>query len=78
MLFGRLRLYAAAVGAFIVALVLAFLGGRRSGINEGKVKSTQDTLDKMRTAKEVENEIEILDDVGLADRASKWVRESDQ
>jgi hypothetical protein len=78
MLFGRLKLYAAAVGAFIVALVLAFFGGRRSGIIEGKVKSTQDTLDKMRTAKGIENEIELLDDAGLADRASKWVREPDQ
>lgn len=75
---GRLKLYALVAVAFF----LGVLGMRAFWIDEGvdreKAKRDQKRLDDMHKAKEVEDEVEILDDVGLGERASKWVRQADK
>jgi hypothetical protein len=35
-------------------------------------------LENVATAKEIREDVEILDDVGLSARASKWLRNKDQ
>lgn len=75
---GRLKLYALVAVAFL----LGVLGMRAFWIDEGvdreRAKRDQKRLDDMHKAKEVEDEVEILDDVGLGERASKWVRQADE
>lgn len=75
---GRLKLYALVAAAFI----LGVLGMRAFWIDEGvdreRAKRDKKRLDDMHKAKEVEDEVEILDDVGLGERASKWVRQADE
>lgn len=75
---GRLKLYALVAVAFF----LGVLGMRAFWIDEGvdreRAKRDKKRLDDMHKAKEVEDEVEILDDVGLGERASKWVRQADE
>lgn len=74
MVLSRLKLYALVA----VAFVLGFLGLRSMWIKEGidreRVKRQEQRLKSIEKAKEVKNEVELLDDEGLAARASEWMR----
>ena len=71
----RIKLYAIGAVVFIAALLKL----RHDAVSKALLKLQADQaekrIDAMRAAKEIEDEIEVLDDSGLADRASKWVRE---
>lgn len=74
MVLNRIKLFALVA----VAFVLGFLGLRsmwiKEGIDKERVKRQEQRLKSIEKAKEVRNEIEILDDDGLAARASEWMR----
>ena len=65
------------IGAALVAVVTVYFRGKADGRHdlEGEIKDKR--IDDMLTAKEVEDEVEALDDDMLLDRANKWVRKSD-
>lgn len=71
----RIKLYA--IGALV--FISALLKLRHDAVSKALLKMQADQggkrIDTMRAAKEIEDEIEILDDSGLADRASRWLRE---
>jgi len=73
-LLGRLKLYAIAGAAFVAALLGIYWSGRRDGAAAVKADITEDRLDAMQTAKDVEDEIKSLDDPAFVDRAGQWVR----
>jgi hypothetical protein len=73
-LLGRLKLYAIAGAAFALALLGIYWSGRRDGAAAVKADITEDRLDAMKTAKDVEDEIKSLDDPAFVDRAGQWVR----
>jgi|AntAceMinimDraft_12_1070368.scaffolds.fasta_scaffold00543_5 hypothetical protein len=73
---GKLKLYAFAGAAFVLGLLGIYLRGRSDGASSATASTTEQRLDAMKQAKEVEDEIEILDDVGLGERAGRWMRES--
>ena len=73
-MFLRLKLYAAAVAAFILALLGIYWSGRRDGAAAVKADINEDRLDAMKAAKDVEDEIKSLDDPAFIDRAGQWVR----
>lgn len=75
-MWGRLKLYAIAGAAFALGLLGTYWRGRSDGASSARASTTEQRLDIMKQAKEVEDEIEILDDVGLGERAGKWLRES--
>ena len=76
-LLARLKMYVWIIGAALVAVVTVYFRGKADGRHdlEGEIKDKR--IDDMLTAKEVEDEIEALDDNMLLDRANKWVRKSD-
>ena len=74
-LLGKLKVYAALIGAAMLAVVTVYYRGRADGRDDLEHEITDKRLEDLLTAKEIEDEIEVLDDSGLADRASKWVRE---
>ncbi len=76
-LLARLKMYMWIIGAALVAVVTVYFRGKADGRHdlEGEIKDKR--IDDMLTAKEVEDEIEALDDDMLLDRANKWVRKSD-
>jgi len=77
MLFSRIQLYLLIGAAFLLGAVGIYVSGVQRGIDRTKRKIDERRLDNMHTAKEVQNEVEILDDVDLVRRASEWVRKSD-
>jgi len=76
-LLDRLKMYVWIIGAALVAVVTVYFRGKADGRHdlEGEIKDKR--IDDMLTAKEVEDEVEALDDDMLLDRANKWVRKRD-
>lgn len=74
MLFSRIQLYLLIGAAFILGAVGIYASGVQRGIDRSRNRINEQRLENIRTAKEVEDEIEALDDIGLVDRASEWVR----
>ena len=73
-MFLRLKLYAAGLAAFILALLGIYWSGRRDGAAAVKADINENRLDTVRQAKEIEDEIKSLDDPAFIDRAGQWVR----
>jgi len=71
----RLKLYVAAAAVFVAALLGIYWSGRKDGAAAVKADITEDRLDAIQTAKDVEDEIRSLDDDGLDDRARHWLRQ---
>jgi hypothetical protein len=72
--FARIKLYAIGVVVFVLALLGIYWSGRKDGAAAVKADITEDRLDAMKTAKDVEDEIKSLDDPAFIDRAGQWVR----
>lgn len=75
---GRLQLWALIGLAFMAGLFGIYKAGARAGVDRARQKLDQRRLDNFAIAKEVEDDVEILDDTGLSDRASKWLRNDDK
>lgn len=71
----RWKFYALVAGAFLIGI----LGMRARWIDNAlakeEAKRTEARLEAVRKANEVRRDVEILDDTGLANRASRWLRE---
>jgi hypothetical protein len=76
-LLGRLKTYLAAAGLVLAAVLAAYFRGKRDSVHEYEREADQHLLDSVRMARETENEIEALDDIGLGQRASAWLRKTD-
>ena len=70
----RIQLYLLIGAAFLLGAVGIYASGIQRGIDRTQARVDRARLKSMQVAKEVEDEIEILDDVNLADRARQWVR----
>lgn len=58
--------------ALLSGLVMYFFGYRKAGRTH-TAQQTEQRLKDVKTAQEVRDEVETLDDTGLADRAAKWL-----
>jgi hypothetical protein len=76
-MFSRIQLYLFIGAAFILGAVGIYASGVQRGIDRTQRRIDKQRLDNMKTAKDVKDEVEILDDVDLARRAQRWVRKSD-
>lgn len=74
----RFKIY----GIIAVGIALGLLGWRSAGIKaaleKAEAEEKERQLNQIRTAKEVEDDIESLNDSGLRKRASRWVRKDDR
>lgn len=73
-MFTRLQLYFFIGAAFVLGALGIYASGVQRGVDRTKRKIDERRLENMQTAKEVKDEIQILDDVDLATRAQRWVR----
>ena len=73
----RLKAYAAAAVGFVGIILGVYFFARREGAEAVRNEIDDQILDDMRIAKDVRENVEILDDVDLATRASSWVRTTD-
>lgn len=76
-LLGKLKLYAALLGAAVLAIVTVYYRGRADGRDELEYEIKDDRLNKILTAKEVDDELQNSSDDDIANRARRWVRDSD-
>jgi hypothetical protein len=76
-LLGKLKLYAALIGAAVLAIVTVYYRGRADGRDDLEYEIKDDRLNKILTAKEVQDELQNSSDDDIAARARRWVRDSD-
>jgi len=77
-LLARFKMYIWLIGAALVAVVTVYFRGKADGRHDLEYEIKDKRLDNLMNAKEIEDEVEALDDTGLADRASKWVRNNNR
>lgn len=77
-MFGRLQLYALIGAAFVLGMLGIYSAGIARGQDKIKRKLDEDALDKMRIAKDTQDEIYSSDDTRLADIANQWVRKDNE
>lgn len=73
-MFTRLQLYLFIGAAFVLGVLGIYASGVQRGIDRTQRKIDTRRLENMKTAKDVKDEIQILDDVDLARRAQRWMR----
>lgn len=74
----RIKAYLLFAGAALVTVVSIYFKGKSDGRDDLEYEAKDKRLEDLLTAQEVRDEVEILDDDQLVDRASKWVRNSDR
>ncbi len=71
----KLKTFAALLGAFFVAVAIAFLRGRRAGIERIEAEQNRRRIEAVKTRKDIDDDVANLGsndvDAGLA----KWLRD---
>ena len=76
-LLGKLKIYAALIGAAALAVITVYYRGRADGRDDLEYEIKDDRLDKLLKAKEVQDELQTISDDDIATRASRWLRDND-
>ena len=76
-LLGKLKIYAALLGAAALAVITVYYRGKADGRDDLEYEIKDDRLDKLLTAKEVQDELQNISDGDIAARAARWVRDND-
>jgi hypothetical protein len=77
-MFTKIKLYLAGITAALLGLLAIYLRGRSDGADAVEHDIMEDRLESIQKAKEVEHEIDALDDTELSSRAkSDWLRNRD-
>lgn len=74
----KLQLYLLIGAAFILGLLGIYSSGIARGQDKIKRKMDQKLIDDMRLAKDVDDEINSMDDDSLGKLANKWLREDNK
>ena len=74
----KIQIYGLIVVSFVLGLLGIYSAGVARGKDKIKRKLDEKLIDNMKTAKEVEDEIESLGDNALLNRANKWVRKDNE
>lgn len=77
-MFGKLQLYGLIALAFLAGVFGIYSSGVQRGIDRTKRKMDEKRISNMTTAKGIDDEVDSLDDIGLADRANRWLRKGDK
>ena len=74
----KLQIYGLIAVSFVLGLLGIYSAGIARGKDKIKRKLDEKLIDNMKTAKEVEDEIESLGYNALLGRANKWVRKNNE
>ncbi len=74
----KLQIYGLIAVSFVLGLLGIYSAGIARGKDKIKRKLDEKLIDNMKTAKEVEDEIESLGDNALLGRADEWVRKDNE
>jgi hypothetical protein len=76
-LLGKLKIYAALIGAAALAIVTVYYRGKADGRDDLEYEVKDERLNKLLTAKEVHDDLQNMSDDSIAARAARWVRDND-
>lgn len=71
----RIKLYLLAALSFAAGLFGVYVSGVQRGRADERNKDNEQRLNSIMEAKDVEEDVRSLDNDGLSDRASRWVRD---
>lgn len=74
-LWAKLQGYVAALGVALAVIAGAFLYGRSDGRQDAEAEQAKSNARARTQSKEVENEINGLDDLAVRDRLDGWMRD---
>lgn len=78
LLWAKLQGYVAALGVALAVLLAAFLYGRSGGRSDAIAEQDRNNARARTQSKEVENEINGLDDRAVGDGLAKWMRDGER
>jgi len=70
----KLQLYGLIAASFVLGLLGIYSAGVARGTDKVKRKIDEKRISNLKTQKEIDDEINSLDDPYLVDRANQWVR----
>jgi len=70
----KLQLYGLIAASFVLGLLGIYSAGVARGTDKVKRKIEEKRISNLTTQKEIDDEINSLDDPYLVDRANQWVR----
>lgn len=73
----RLKLWAIAIGGVLIAILAAFGMGRREGRKATETKHLRRRVDAGQEAREVQDNVNKMDDDAVNDRLAEWMRKGD-
>lgn len=73
----RLKMYAAFLGAAMLAIITVYYRGRSDAKQQLEYDVKDDRLEKLLAANKVKQDVQSLDDDELAVRARQWMRDDD-
>lgn len=72
----KLKTFAALCGAFFIALGIAFLKGRKAGVEHIEREQAARRIQSMRDRKEVDDEVSNLGSNDLDSGLQRWLRDN--
>lgn len=73
----KFKTFAALCGAFFVAVVIAFLKGRKAGVDHIEAEQNRRRIESMKQRKEIDDEIGALGAQDIDERLKRWNRVED-
>ena len=77
-LWTKIKVALGIVGAVIVAIGIAFLKGRRVGIEHIEAEQSARRIQSMKDRKEVDDEVDQLGSNDVDERFARWMRDDDR
>lgn len=74
----KLKTFAALCGAFFVALAIAFLKGRRAGVEHMEAEQQARRIEAMKARKDVDDEVDQMGAADLDSNYSRWLRDDER
>lgn len=74
----RVKTWLALAGAFVMAMLGAFLWGAAKQKSNQKIRDLKARVSVLQNSKEIEDEMDLMSDDAVSDELGKWMRDRDQ
>lgn len=74
----RLKTWLALAGAFVLAMLGAFLWGAAKQKSNQKIRDLKARTSVLQSTKEIEDEVDLMSGDAVYDQLCKWLRDRDQ
>lgn len=75
-IWGKIKGFAAGLGLVLVAIGIAFLKGRKAGVEHVEAEQTKRRIEALQDRKAVDDEIKNLGSNDVDQRLARWMRDN--